>query len=162
VPRLFQSGSWGEKSSKARYYQRSHSFSTPATVLRFQNNTAETAYNPRRVVDVFMREVKCANCGTATRHLLPILERIIQLQSVSLKDGTHINYACPECNTLTRSLVVRGANVFREVDLSKFPDDLTLYGVSLQCAKTGCESRVILLAPVKREIDEDDWMKWPQ
>ena len=144
------------------------------------------------MVDAFMREVKCANCGTTTRHLLPILERIIQLQSVSLKDGTHINYACPECNTLTRSLVVRGANVFREVDLSKFPDDLTLYGVSLQCAKTGCESRVILLAPVKREIGEDefsthmqtnwrnrstlcandhrpiyplqirDWMKWPQ
>jgi hypothetical protein len=118
-------------------------------------------------------------------------QAIAQQKSVCDARG-HINYACPECNTLMRSLVVRGANVFREVDLSKFPDDLTLYGVSLQCAKTGCESRVILLAPVKREIDEDefsthmqtnwrnrsalcandhrpiyplqirDWMKWPQ
>jgi len=42
------------------------------------------------------------------------------------------------------------------MDLSAFPHDLTLYGVSLQCAKTGCESRVLLLALVKREIPEDE------
>jgi hypothetical protein len=108
------------------------------------------------MTDVFMKEVQCVNCERNTRHLLPILERIIQLQSALSEGDTYINYACPQCNTLMRSLVVRGAKVFREVDLSKFPDDLTLYGVSLQCAKTGCESRVILLAPVKREISEED------
>jgi hypothetical protein len=108
------------------------------------------------MVDVFMREVQCANCGTTTRHQLPILERIIQLQSAKLQGETYINYACPECNTLTRSLVARGAKVFVDMDLSAFPHDLTLYGVSLQCAKTGCESRVLLLALVKREIPEDE------
>jgi hypothetical protein len=33
--------SCGEKSSKACYYQRDHLFSTPPTVLRFRNNTAD-------------------------------------------------------------------------------------------------------------------------
>ena len=114
------------------------------------------------MTDVFMREVQCVNCGKTTRHLLPILERIIQLQSGLSYGETYINYACPECNLLTRSLVVRGAKIFRDMDLSKFPVDLTLYAVSLKCAKTGCESRVILLAPVKREVSEEEWLRHAQ
>ena len=105
---------------------------------------------------VFMREVQCACCGDTTRHRLPILEQIIHLQSMSYRDETYVNYACPQCNRLTRSRVVPGAKEFHEVDLSKFPDDLTPYVVYLRCAETGCESRIVLLAPVKREIPDKD------
>jgi hypothetical protein len=119
-------------------------------------------YNSRRweerapMADVFMREVQCESCGSTTRHRTAILERIIQLQSVLLYGETYINFACPECNALTRSLVVPGAKVFREVDLSKFPDDLELYVVSLLCAIDSCESRIQLLAPVKRAVREEE------
>ena len=108
------------------------------------------------MTDVFMREVQCGNCGSTTRHLLPILEKIIQLQSVLLNGETYINFACPECNLLTRSLVVPGAKVFHGVDLSKFPDNLELYAVTLLCAIDSCESRIQLLAPVKRAVIEQE------
>ena len=95
-----------------------------------------------------MRQVRCHNCGLTTRHQIPILEQIVLLQSVSSEAGLYINYACPGCSTLTRSHVEPEAEIFEGVDLEKFPDDLTLYVVFLECAKTGCESPVILLAPV--------------
>jgi hypothetical protein len=100
-----------------------------------------------------MREVKCHNCGLTSRHLLPILEQIVQLQSVSSEDELYINYACPFCNKLTRSLVQHEKMFdFAEAELLRFPDDMTEYAVSLGCAKVGCESPVILLAPVKLDI----------
>ena len=102
---------------------------------------------------VMMREVRCRNCGVTTRHLLPTLERIIQLQSVSLEGVTYINYACPQCSRLTRSQIEPGAKLFDGVDLSVFPDDVTVYVVSLGCAKSGCESPVILLAPMSPRTD---------
>jgi hypothetical protein len=105
---------------------------------------------------VLLQEVRCEFCRDSTRHRMSILEEIIQRQSVLLPDGRYINFACPECNMLTRS-PLRTARLFPEVDLSKFPDDLRLYVVSLQCAEGNCESPVILLAAVKIEIEEADW-----
>jgi hypothetical protein len=102
--------------------------------------------------DVFMGEVLCSYCEAMTRHRISILDEIIERQSKSYPDGTHINYVCPECNTLTRSLVVPGAKIIQGMDLSKHPEDLKIVFVSLQCAGKGCESRVILLAPMKVEI----------
>ena len=107
-------------------------------------------------MDTFMREVHCGSCGSTTRHQLSILEKIIQLQAASVQGETYINYACPQCNMLTRSRVVRRAKAFREIDPTKFPDNLRIYAVSLQCAKKGCKSRVELLAPVMREITEGE------
>ena len=101
---------------------------------------------------VFMRDVHCRNCGRPTRHPVAILKRIIELQSVSNGDGIWINYACPECNRLTRSLVALEIKAFEGL-LSKFLDDVAECGVSLECAKSGCKSPVILLAPMRRDID---------
>jgi hypothetical protein len=107
------------------------------------------------MVDVFMREVECSMCGARTRHRITVLEEIIQHQSAPSDGGCYINYACPECSTLTRSLVIPGAKVFRGMDLSKFPEDLTVSFVSLECVGQGCESPVILLAAVKHEQGTD-------
>lgn len=101
-------------------------------------------------MDVFMREIECANCGTLTRHPASTLERIIQHQSVLREDVRYINYACPECNTLTQSPILP-AKVFRDVDLSKFPADLTVEILSLECDATDCVSPVILLAGTKHK-----------
>jgi hypothetical protein len=103
------------------------------------------------MMDVLMREVQCANCGTLTRHRASILERIIQHQSELREDVRYINYACPECNMLTRSQILPGAKVFRDVDPLRFPADLTVEILSLECDATGCESPVILLAATKHE-----------
>ena len=102
-----------------------------------------------------MRTVQCHNCGSTSRHLVPTLERIIQLQSVTTGDDLFVNYACPQCSTLTRSLVDSGAKFFAGVDLSKFPDDMTEFGVLLGCASPNCESPVILLAPIPSTVDLD-------
>ncbi len=106
------------------------------------------------MMDVFIREIECSNCGTLTRHRVSTLDEIIPRQSRSIGDEKHINYACPECNTLALSRVVRGAKIIRDMDLSKFPDDLRIFVVSLECDQKGCESPVILLAGVKAEILE--------
>lgn len=105
--------------------------------------------------NVFTREVHCRNCGRPTRHRVPILERIFQLQSELYENERYINYACPYCNKLTRAHVPTQGTIYLEEDLRKFPSDLSLYAVSLECAKSGCKSRVILLAPVKGEISEE-------
>lgn len=102
-------------------------------------------------MDIFMREIQCAKCGTRTRYRTSTLEQISQHQSVLHGDVRYINYACPECNTLTQSPILPGAKVFRDVDLSKFPDDLTVEIVSLECDATDCKSPVILLSAVKHE-----------
>jgi hypothetical protein len=105
----------------------------------------------RGVMDVLMRQVQCGRCGLTTRHRGSMLDKIFEHQSVLSQDERHINYACPECNHLALSLVVPGGRVDPEVNLKKFPDDLTNWLVVLRCEKIGCESRVILLAPVKHE-----------
>jgi len=110
------------------------------------------------MADVLMREVVCHNCSRRTRQRLSALEPIIWLQGTSSADGIYINYACPVCSKLTRSRVDSGANTFQDTDLEKFPDDLAVYIVLLECAKTGCESPVILLAPVKNEVRDVDLM----
>jgi hypothetical protein len=103
----------------------------------------------------FLREVQCHNCRRRTRHLNSIIQRIIllQLQSASFEGDAYINYACPSCNHLTRSRVEPGCKVFEGVDLSRLP---VAYAVYLECEKTRCDSRVILLAPVKIEMCEAD------
>ena len=47
-------------------------------------------------------------------------------------------------------------------DLSTLHADLDAYVVSLECAKAGCESRVILLAPVPTVAREDEFWKQMQ
>jgi hypothetical protein len=71
---------------------------------------------------------------------------------MSSEDGTYINHACPLCNELTRSRIQSEAKI-QDIDLTKFPDDLTVYIVFLKCAGIDCESPVILLAPVKKRSD---------
>lgn len=112
--------------------------------------------------DIFMREVECPNCGKPTRNRASILEEIVERQS-ALHDGErYINYACPYCNLLTHARVEPRGKIWMEEDQRKFPADLTLYLVTLQCAKTDCESRVILLAPVKRGTGEEEWWNFAQ
>ena len=102
-------------------------------------------------LDVFMREVICEKCGSRTRNPLPILEQISQRQEVLWKGERRINYACPECNYLTLAPLGE-VKIFQDVDLSRFPDDLTIYFVSLACADSNCQSRVVVLAPAKNEV----------
>ncbi len=112
------------------------------------------------MADVLMREVVCSNCLRRTRLLLPALEPIIWLQAMSSEDGTYINYACPMCNALTQSRVESDAKIFQDIDLTKFPDHLTVYVVFLKCADAGCRSPVILLAPVKKEVSDVELMTY--
>src|ERR1035437_7956802 len=107
-------------------------------------------------MDVFTREVVCANCGDPTRYPASILEQIVQRQSESLPDATYINYACPRCKTLTRSPLAREGRIVLDTDRSKLLADLTVYCVFLRCVQEDCESRVILLAPVKRAVIEQE------
>jgi predicted RNA-binding Zn-ribbon protein involved in translation (DUF1610 family) len=109
------------------------------------------------MMDVLMREVYCPNCGDPTRIQASILAEIFERQSAIHDDERYINYACPYCNLLTHARVEPEGRIYSEVDLRKFPVDLTHYIVPLRCAKTGCESRVILLAPVKRGTGEEQW-----
>lgn len=105
---------------------------------------------------IFTREVRCSNCGVLTRHRNTILEEIIQYQSALSEGVRQINYLCPECNMLTRSPLLPGAEVFLGEDLAKrrvYPRPCI---VSLQCEESRCESRVILLAAVKVGMSEDE------
>ena len=103
------------------------------------------------MADVSMREVVCHNCSRRTNQPLSVLEPILWLQAVSSEDGIFINYACPLCGKLTRSRVESRAEVPQDVSATS-SDDLTVYIVFLKCGKTGCESPVILLAPVKNAV----------
>lgn len=106
--------------------------------------------------DVLMREVVCHSCAHRTSQQLSTLEPILWLQAISSEDGIYINYACPTCSQLTRSRVEPGAKMPQDLDSAKFADDLTVYIVFLKCAKRGCESPIILLAPMKNAVREAD------
>jgi hypothetical protein len=73
---------------------------------------------------------------------------------MSSEAGTYINYACPMCSKLTQSRVESEAKNFQDIDSTRFPDDLAVYIVFLKCADTGCQSPVILLAPVRKQVSE--------
>jgi hypothetical protein len=107
------------------------------------------------MADVPIHEVVCQNCSGRTIQRLSSLEPVIWLQAISSEDGIYINYACPVCNKLTRSRVESEAKILSDVDSTKFPD---LFIVFLKCSKTGCESPVILLAPVKSEVRDVNLM----
>jgi hypothetical protein len=109
------------------------------------------------MTDVLMREIVCRDCLCRTRQPYLTLEPVIWLQAMSSEDGTYINYACPLCNKLTRSRIQSEAKI-QDIDLTKFPDDLTVYIVFLRCAGIDCESPVILLAPVKKEVTDAELM----
>jgi hypothetical protein len=79
---------------------------------------------------------------------------------MSSDDGIYINYACPVCNKLTSSCVQSEAKISQDIDLTKFPDDLTVYIVFLKCTGVDCESPVILLAPVKKEVHDAELMTY--
>ena len=108
--------------------------------------------------DVRIREVICPHCSCRTSQRLSTLEPILWLQAISSEDGIYINYACPACRKLTRSLVLSPVKTLQEADSAKCPGDLTAYIVFLKCAKTGCESPIIVLAPVKDKFGEADLM----
>jgi len=98
---------------------------------------------------VFVRNVQCSNCGGQTALPDTILEQTIQRQSVWTEAGRQVNFACPGCNTLTRSLVFPGALLALPKGLYRDPDDLGFYLVSLPCENKDCESPAIVLAAVK-------------
>jgi len=64
--------------------------------------------------------------------------------------GTYINYACPVCSKLSQSRVEPEAKASRDVD------DLTVYIMFLRCANSNCQSPVILLAPMKKDVGEGE------
>jgi len=80
------------------------------------------------------------------------------LQALMSENNIYINYACPACSTLTRSRIESGAKISEDADLAKFPGGLSVYIMFLECAKSDCESPVILLAPVTSEVREVDLM----
>ncbi|HKW34739.1 MAG TPA: hypothetical protein VJN92_17145 [Candidatus Acidoferrum sp.] len=105
--------------------------------------------------DVRIREVICLQCSCRTSQRLSTLEPILWLQALASEDGIYINYACPTCGKLTRSLV-ESVTTLPKVDSAKCHGDLTTYVVFLKCEKSGCESPVIVLAPVKNTFREAD------
>ena len=111
-----------------------------------------------RMANILMREVVCGNCLRRTQQSLRTLEPVLWLQAVSSEDGTYINYACPACGELTRSSVHSEARTFTEKDSPKLSEDVTLYIVFLKCTSRECESPVILLAPVGKNVSEDQFM----
>lgn len=110
------------------------------------------------MADVLVREIICSNCLSRTRQPLPTLEPIIWLQAMSSEDGTYINYACPVCSKLSQSRIESEARILQDGDLTKFPDGLTVYIVFLKCARSDCQSPVILLAPAKKEVSDGEFM----
>ena len=108
--------------------------------------------------DVRIREVICPHCSCRTSQRLSTLEPILWLQAISSEDGIYINYACPACSKLTRSLVLSPVKTLQEAHSAKCPGDLTACIVFLKCEKTGCESPIIVLAPVKDKFGEADLM----
>lgn len=106
--------------------------------------------------DVLIRDVICPNCSCRTSQRLSTLDPILWLQALSSENAIYINYACPACNKLARSLVEPPVKTLQDADSAKCPGDLTAYIVFLKCAKAGCESPVIVLAPVKSTFQEAD------
>lgn len=108
------------------------------------------------MADVPIREVICPHCSRRTTQRLSTLEPILWLQATSSEDGIYINYACPACGKLARALVLPPAKTLQDADAAKSSDDLTAHVVFLKCAETGCESPIILLAPVKNTLHNGD------
>jgi len=106
------------------------------------------------------REIECSNCGLRTRHLDSNLLEIEERQSAWRVDAREINYACPECSTLTRSRLVLGSTLILALDGAKRLCHPRPWLVCLECAGKGCESPVILLAPTKGETPDDDMTEW--
>jgi hypothetical protein len=105
---------------------------------------------------VIIREVKCENCGEPTWHRDSTIEKLIQHQSVMAPEGRRINFACPACNVLTRSLLGKSQYI-REEELSQFLHGRDSYIGSFVCAKPDCESRVVLLVSSKDAPETIDW-----
>jgi len=105
--------------------------------------------------DVLIRDVICLHCSCRTSQPLSALEPILWLQATSSEHGIYINYACPACGKLARSLV-EPVKTVPEADSAKCPGDLTAHIVFIKCANTGCASPVIVLAPVKNTFREAD------
>jgi len=99
---------------------------------------------------LIMQQVLCPNCGQASRHPKPMLQRMTQNPPASYEGGVHINYACPACNHLSRAEVPKALLQLDTKDRSKHPDDLIAFVVTLKCEKTGCETPLEVFAPVKR------------
>lgn len=97
------------------------------------------------------REIQCSQCGTTTRHRPSTLDKIAAHQSTSIVGETPINFACPDCMTVSRSHVLAEVKLFDEVDLSKFPVDLVECVVTLRCEKENCESPVAVFVVVKND-----------
>ena len=109
--------------------------------------------------DVPIREVICDECSCRTSQPFSTLEPLLWLQANSSEDGIYINYACPTCGKLTRSLV-EAVKTLPQEDFAKCPGlgDLTSYIVFLKCTKKSCDSPAIVLAPVKNTFVEADLM----
>jgi len=105
---------------------------------------------------IIIRQVKCENCGEPTWLHDSTIEELIQRQSVMTNEGRRINFACPLCTVLTRSLLVQ-ARYIPQGDISRFLAGRDSYIGSIVCAKPDCVSRVILLAPSKGEPDTAGW-----
>ena len=105
--------------------------------------------------DVFIRDVICTNCSCGTSQPLSTLEPILWLQALSSEDGIYINYACPTCGKLTRS-IVEPVKSLPDVDSAKCHHDLTACILFFKCTQKDCESPVIVLAPVKNTFHEAD------
>jgi hypothetical protein len=105
---------------------------------------------------VNIRQVKCENCGEPTWLPGSTIEQLIQRQSVMTNEGRRINFACPLCTVLTRSLLVE-ARFVPQGEVSRFLAGRDTYIGSFVCAKPSCVSRVILLAPSKGAPDTSSW-----
>src|SRR5258708_1861351 len=46
---------------------------------------------------ILVKEIVCQNCGIPTWQPLPLLQKVMQLQSLSHEANTYVNYACPHC-----------------------------------------------------------------
>jgi hypothetical protein len=106
------------------------------------------------MVDVFIREVCCGQCGQPTAHLDSILQKIIPYQAASPDDGL-VNHACPICKKLARSPLLFGAKFVTGVDLLKYPYEAAEYIVAFECASKDCSAPVVFLALVTRDIQQD-------
>jgi len=97
-----------------------------------------------------MQQVHCPSCGKSGSHPKPMLQRITQNPPASYEDGVYINYACPGCNNLSRADVPKALLPLDTKDRSRHPDDLIAFVVTLECEKSGCETPLVVFAPVKR------------
>ena len=99
----------------------------------------------------------CQNCSRRANRRIS-KARTNPLAASHLAGGIYIHYAYPACSKLTRSRWESGAKTLQHAGAAKSPDDLTVYVVFLKCAKQGCASPVVLLAPLKNNLRDPDSM----